>query len=83
MLFNKGVIKWNAIFFAIFGLFSLIFGLTGLGAMAIIFAGVNIFISLIYFLSKQNDKAKACLLVGGSLLLVGFALCSAFPLNFH
>lgn len=83
MLFNKEVIKYNAIFFSIFGGLSLVFGLTGLGAMAIIFAALNLFISLIYFISKRNDKAKTCLLIGGCLFLLGFALCSGFPLNFH
>ena len=82
MLFNMGVIKYNAILFALFGLLSLVFGLTGLGAMAIIFAAVNIFISLIYFISKKNDKAKTCLLIGGCLFLLGFVLCSNFPLDF-
>ena len=83
MLFNKKVIQWNAIFFGVLGLLSLVFGLTGLGAMAIIFGAVNLFGSLIYFLVKQNDKAKTCLLIGGSLFLLGFALCSAFPFNIH
>jgi hypothetical protein len=83
MLFNKDVIKYNAIFFGIFGVLSLVFGLTGLGAMSIIFAAINLFLSLIFFLTKQNDKGKTSLLIGGCLLLIGFALCSAFPLNLH
>ena len=82
-MLNKKVTIYNAIFFGICGLFSLVFGLTGLGAMAVIFGAINVFISLIYFISKRNDKAKTCLLIGGLLLLSGFALCSNFPLDFH
>ena len=82
-MLDKKVIQWNAIFFGVLGLLSLVFGLTGLGAMAIIFAAVNLFTSLIYFIVKRNDKGKTCLLIGGCLLLLGFALCSGFPLNFH
>ncbi len=78
-MLNKEIIKYNAIFFAICGVLSLVFGLTGLGAMSIIFAVINMFISLVYFLSKQNSKAKTCLLISGVLFLVGFALCSSFP----
>jgi len=82
-MLNKKVLQWNGIFFGLLGLLSLVFGLTGLGAMAIIFGSVNLFVSLIYFLVKQNDKAKTCLLISGCLLLLGFALCSSFPLNIH
>ena len=83
MLFNKRVIQWNGILFGVLGLLSLVFGLTGLGAMAVLFGAANLFASLIYFLVKQNDKGKTCLLISGCLLLLGFALCSVFPLNIH
>lgn len=82
-MLEKQVLKYNAIFFAVFGALSLVFGLTGLGAMAIIFAVINLFTSLILFSLKKNDKAKTCLLVGGCLLLVGFALCSSFPFKLN
>jgi hypothetical protein len=82
-MLDKKVIRWNAIFFGILGLLSLVFGLPGLGAMSIIFGAVNLFAALGYFIVKQNGIAKTCLLVGGCLLLLGFALCSAFSLNFR
>jgi hypothetical protein len=81
MLFNKKVLQWNAILFGVFGLLSLVFGLTGLGAMAIIFGAGNLFAALVCFIVKQNGAAVTCLLVGGCLLLLGFALCSSFPFN--
>lgn len=82
-MLNKKVIRWNAIFFGILGLLSLVFGLTGLGAMAIIFGGVNLVTALINFIVKQNSTAKTCLLVGGCLFLLGFALCSTFPFRIN
>jgi hypothetical protein len=82
-MLDKGVVKYNAIAFGICGLLSLAFGFTGLGTMSIIFAFINIFLALIFFLSKQNGKGKSCLLVGGCLLLIGFALCSLFPFQLN
>jgi 4-hydroxybenzoate polyprenyltransferase len=83
MHLDKTVIRWNAIAFGILGLLSLAFGLTGLGAMSIIFAVVNIIASLIYLLMKDYHKLKTSLLICGLLFLIGFGLCSSFPLNFH
>ena len=81
MLLDKKVIRWNAIAFGIFGMLSLVFGLTGLGAMSIIFAGVNLLATLIYLLTKDYHKLKTSLLICGILFLVGFGLCSSFPFN--
>jgi len=83
MHLDKAVIRWNVIAFGILGLLSLVFGLTGLGAMSIIFAVVNIIASLIYLLMKDYHKLKTSLLICGLLFLIGFGLCSSFPLNFH
>jgi len=83
MHLDKTVIRWNVIAFGILGLLSLVFGLTGLGAMSIIFAVVNIIASLIYLLMKDYQKLKTSLLICGILFLVGFGLCSSFPLNFN
>jgi len=83
MHLDKAVIRWNVIAFGILGLLSLVFGLTGLGAMSIIFAVVNIIASLIYLLMKDYQKLKTSLLICGILFLVGFGLCSSFPLNFN
>jgi hypothetical protein len=80
-MLDKKVIRWNAIFFGILGVLSLVFGLTGLGAMSIIFGAGNLFAALVCFIVKQNGAAVTCLLVGGCLLLLGFALCSSFPFN--
>jgi hypothetical protein len=83
MPLNKNVIQWNAVAFGIFGLLSLVFGLPGLGAMAILFAAINLLSSLIYLLSKQYQKLQTSLLISGVLFLIGFGLCSAFSLSFH
>lgn len=83
MFLNKKVIRWNAIAFGIFGLLSLVFGLTGLGAMSIIFGAVNLLATLIYLFIKDYQKLQTSLLIGAVLFLIGLGLCSTFPLNFH
>ncbi len=83
MRLDKKVIRWNAIAFGILGVLSLVFGLTGLGAMSIIFGVVNLIATLIYLLMKDYQKLTTSLLICGLLFLVGFGLCSSFPLNFH
>jgi hypothetical protein len=83
MHLDKKVIRWNGIAFGIFGLMSLVFGLTGLGAMSIIFAVVNFVATLIYLLMKDYQKLTTSLLICGFLFLVGFGLCSNFPFNVH
>jgi uncharacterized MnhB-related membrane protein len=78
MHLNKKVVQGNAVGFGFFGLLSLVFGLSGLGAVAVIFGVINLFLSLIFFLTKENDKAMTCMLIGAALLVIGFGLCSSF-----
>lgn len=78
MPLNKKIVLGNAVGFGFFGLLSLVFGLSGLGAVAVIFGGINLFISLIFFLDKEKDKAMTCMLIGAVLFLIGFGLCSSF-----
>ena len=78
MKFNKPTLITNAISFGVLGLLSLVFGLSGVGAMAVVFGAVNIFIGLIILLTDRKDIAVTCLAVGGFLLLTGFTLCSTF-----
>lgn len=80
-MLNKKVILWNVILFIVFGGASLVFGLPGMGAMAVIFGIINGFRALIFLIEKSNDKALSCLLIGGIFLLVGFGLCSQFVFN--
>ena len=79
-MLNNKVLKYNAIFFSIIGLLSLVFGLAGLGAVSIIFAAANMFMSLIYLITKEYQKLKTTLIIGGVLFLIGFGLCSSFRL---
>ncbi len=80
-MINKKIVQWNAILFAVFGGLSLVFGLTGVGAMAIIFGVINLSMALFFLVAKEHDKAMACLIMGGVYLLVGFGLCSQFAFN--
>ena len=80
----KNVIVVNAIAFVVFGLLSSVFGMTGVGAVAVLQGAFNLFISLIVALSGNRGKQlQGYLLCGGVLLLMGFSLCSLFPLNLH
>lgn len=79
-MLNKKAVLWNAAGFGFFGLLSLVFGLAGLGAVAVIFGVMNLITSLILFIFKENNEAKTCLLIGAVLFLIGFGLCSSFRL---
>lgn len=82
-MINKKIILWNAIFFVVFGGGSLVFGLTGMGAMAVIFGVINLFLALVFLIGKMQSSAMACLITGGVFLLVGFGLCSQYAFNVH
>lgn len=83
MQLDKKLLRGNAIVFGIFGLLSLVFGLPGLGAMAIIYSIGNLLVSLIFLVKKEYSKLQTSLLISGILLLIGFGLCTSFQLNFH
>ena len=78
MKFNKATLITNAISFGVLGLLSLVFGVSGVGAMAVVFGAVNILIGLILLITDKKDVAATCLLLGGLFLLTGFTLCSTF-----
>ena len=79
----KTVIIINAIAFVLFGLLMSGLGLSGVGAVAVLLGGFNLFVALIVAITANKGKQlQAYLLCGGVLLLIGFSLCSAFPLNF-
>ena len=80
----KTVIIINAIAFVVFGLFMSGLGLAGVGAVGVLLGGFNLFIALIVAITANKGKQlQAYLLCGGVLLLIGFSLCSIFPLNLH
>ena len=78
MKLNKSAILVNVIGFVILGLLSLVFGMAGVGALAILFGVVNLFLGLIFLPTSYKTTSATCLLIGGLLLLTGFALCSSF-----
>jgi hypothetical protein len=80
----KNVIIVNAILFLVFGVLSSGFGLAGVGAIGVLQGCFNLFIAGIVALAGNRKKQlHGYLLCSGVLLLIGFSLCSAFPLNFH
>ena len=80
----KTIILVNGILFVVFGLLMSMFGLAGVGAVGVVLGAFDLFIGLILLAVKpQRTAAQGMLLCGGILLLIGFSLCSAFPLDFH
>ena len=77
-MLDKPVVRFNALTFGVFGLASLVFGVAGLGAAAILCAIFNLLLAIVFFLSNKSRKAKTALLVGGVLFVIGFGLCSGY-----
>jgi len=83
MKLNKTALKVNMLTFIILGLLSAFLGGgTGIGAIAFVIGVINIFSGLLKLIVGGKDTALTLLLCGGILLLIGFSLCSAYPLNF-
>jgi hypothetical protein len=80
----KTIILVNVIAFILLGLVMSVFGLAGVGAVGVVLGGLDLFIGLLLLTARsKRDAAQAMLLCGGTLLLIGFSLCSIFPLNLH
>ncbi len=80
----KTIFLVNGIIFVLLGLFMSVFGLAGVGAVGVLQGGFNLFVALIVAISgNKGNQLQGYLICGGVLLLVGFSLCSAFPLNLH
>jgi MFS family permease len=79
----KKMIIVNVVVFVLLGLLMSVFGIAGVGAVGVIIGAANIFIGLLALLfGRKKVFIQGCLLCGAVLLLIGFSLCSAFPLNF-
>jgi hypothetical protein len=81
MNIHKKTMIANAVAFGIFGLLSLVFGGAGLGAMAVIFSGVNFLAALFLLADNRTASGQTCLLLSGIYLLAGITLCSTFNLG--
>jgi hypothetical protein len=80
----KNIILVNGILFVVFGLLMSVFGLAGVGAVGVLLGAFDLLVGLILLAFKsKRDAAQGMLFCGGILLLIGFSLCSAFPLDFH
>jgi len=80
----KNVIIVNAIVFVALGLLMGFSGMVLVGALGVLQGVINLFIALIVAISGNRKKQlQGYLLCGGILLLIGFSLCSTFPLSFH
>lgn len=83
MQFNKPTVIFNIVMtaLALLGLAAL--GPTGAGAIAVITGLLDGLFVLIFIGTRNNVGIKTALLFGGVFLLIGFGLCSSFPLSFH
>ena len=78
----KNIILTNVIIFLVFGLFMSLFGLAGVGAAGVLLGVGNIVVAVFSTIGGvKKHFLQGCLLCGGILLLIGFSLCSAFPLK--
>jgi hypothetical protein len=80
----KTIIITNISVFIALGLLMSIFGMAGVGAVGVILGAVNLLIALIVLaFTTKRYLFQGYLLCSAVLFLIGFSLCSAFPLSFH
>jgi hypothetical protein len=79
------VIAFVFLMMALFGYYDSNDFLIGFGLTSLAVAGLDLFVSLILFLSgKHNyEVARGFLLSAGVLLLVGFTACGFVSISFH
>ncbi len=83
MQFNKPTIIFNIVMTAISLLALASLGPIGAGAIAVITGLLDCLFVLIFIGTKNNIGIKTALLFGGIFLLIGFGLCSSYPLKFN
>ncbi len=80
----KNIISINIGIFIILGSLMGVLGLAGVGAVGIVLGTINLLIGFIVMLIKpKRHFAPGYLICGGVLLLIGFSLCTAFPLRLN
>jgi Na+-driven multidrug efflux pump len=83
MQFHKPTVVANIVLLLVFLTLLGWFGLVGVGAAAVIAGAINVILVIVYLIAGNKPALKTALLFGGVCLLVGFSLCSAFPINMH
>ncbi|MGG9961676.1 hypothetical protein [Ferruginibacter sp. SUN106] len=80
----KNVIIVNAIVFVVLGLLMATSGMILVGALGVLQGSINLICALIVAVpGEKKHLVQGYLICGGVLLLIGFSLCSTFPLSFH
>lgn len=82
-MLNKKLIRSQVIIFVLLAILSGVFGLSGVGLAGFILGVTDLFAALLFLLFRKKTNGLTLLLCSGVLLLIGFSLCSAFPLSFH
>jgi hypothetical protein len=78
----KTIIVTNVVIFIALGVLMSAFGLAGVGAVGVILGGCNLLVALFSLIGGvKKNLLQGCLICGGILLLIGFSLCSAFPVR--
>ena len=82
-MFNKRIIRNNAIAFAILGVLMGIQWLPGIGLAAILIGLVDLLAGLLMLAIRNKQNGLTMLLCAGVLLLIGFSVCSNTQIDFH
>ena len=78
----KTVFLANVVVFIALGALMSQLGFAGVGAVAVIQGSINLVCALIVAVpGEKKYLVQGYLICGGLLLLIGFSLCSAFPLK--
>ena len=75
-MFDKKILRNNAIVFLIAGVLFGILGLPWVGLIAFLISIINLLIGLVLLLAKRKKQALSFLVCSGVLLLIGFSICS-------
>jgi hypothetical protein len=82
-MFDKSVIKFNAIALIVISVPAAMFGLPWVGLIALLLGAGNLLVSLFFIPSKERKRGLTFLFCSGVLFLIGFSICSTNSLSIH
>jgi hypothetical protein len=83
MNLDKSIIRTHIILLLIILITGAVIAMPVFGALSLLIALIDLVVGFIHLILDNRSKAATFLLCGGLILLIGFSICSLFPLNFH
>jgi uncharacterized membrane protein len=83
MNLDRSIIRIHIILLLIVFVIGVLTALPFFGAFCLLAAVIDVIAGFTHLILENRSKAATLLLCGGLLLLIGFSICSLFPLNFH